>query len=179
MKIQKSIGNTNNRRSGFTLIELLAVVAIILILAAITVTGIGAFQKMQARKATTTTIKFIETKMEEYKLDNGAYPDPSAGAGDNSTVKTAYLLAGLTSTGGIPPEGRTEVYWADLNPKNGKNLVSSTWQILDSYGQPFRLRGKEAGSVNPDFDLWSIGPDGQTNATTPTDPKNADDIRNF
>lgn len=178
MKIQKSPGKHKCQKSGFTLIELLAVVSIIIILAAITVNGIGAFQRTQASKATMTRMKFLETKMEEYKLDNGAYPDPGAFGDAGSTKKTALALAGRNESGGR--DENLEVYWADLDPNNGKDIVNSSWQIMDSYGAPFRLRGTDnPNTVNPDFDLWSIGPDGVTNAVSPDDEKNKDDIRNF
>lgn len=203
MKIQKSIGIPSKLKAGFTLIELLAVISIILILAAITVSGIGSFQKAQARKATATTIKFIETKMEEYKLDNGSYPIKdsniprfsgvaTADGKEDSSQAIAVALSGRDTDGEIIDLDGLDgpdftVYWADADPKNGKNVVDSKMRILDSYGQPFRYRAasvdKDGNKINeptnPDFDLWSIGPDGLTNETSANDDKNKDDIRNF
>jgi len=63
------------RRSGFTLIELLAVMAIISVLASLIV-GVASLAKQKARIAKAEAdIELIKNTLEDYKIDNGAYPD--------------------------------------------------------------------------------------------------------
>ncbi|MGE9266719.1 MAG: prepilin-type N-terminal cleavage/methylation domain-containing protein [Verrucomicrobiales bacterium] len=173
-----------SRRPGFTLVELLTVVAIILILAAIAVNGIGAFQKTQAKKTTEARIKFVETKLEEYKLDNGKYPlaadfgTAATDGGASSSQTIGVALSGRGSNGNI--DTSREVYWADLNPDNGKGIVSDDMQILDAYGYGLRYRTADSpNAINPDFDLWSVGADGVTNLGNPDHSQNEDDHTNY
>jgi len=106
-----------------------------------------------------------------------------------------------------PPKA-SRIYLADLDPTTSKQgwvdpITSSTGTaprptdgktIKDPWGNEYCYRSAFAmsaqgaltannGTMNPDFDLWSMGKDGQTNAgsnsTANTDAKNRDDIRNF
>ncbi|MDA7536215.1 hypothetical protein N8534_00540, partial [bacterium] len=64
------------------------------------------------------------------------------------------------------------IYWPELNDDRNPALVS-TFQgfrvILDGYGQSLRYRSASDTDGNPvqnvrndgDFDLWSVGPDGE------------------
>ena len=112
-------------RHAFTLIELLAVMVIILILAGLILNIAGNAQYKSAFARATTEIKQMETAMESYKGDNGAYPrDPATGgngttdnlnaqsapppdpggtaAGNQCVLSSQFLftqLSGLTATG--------------------------------------------------------------------------------
>jgi hypothetical protein len=84
----------------------------------------------------------------------------------------------------------TKIYIAELDPRNNKmgwvtkmklsETPSDRLEITDPWGNGYRYR-KGNDAQNPDFDLWSIGKDGKTNATSPamTIDENKDDIRNF
>jgi prepilin-type N-terminal cleavage/methylation domain-containing protein len=73
-----SMAPRKERLASFTLIELLTVMAIIAILAALTLAaGSGVWQKA-ARSRAAGEIQAISTALESYKTDNGIYP-PSDG----------------------------------------------------------------------------------------------------
>ncbi len=189
----------STRRNGFTLIEILVVLSIIVILAAISITGFNMVQEKQNRKTTEVRIKLLETKLEEYKLDNGTYPNSNiAGVGqtngdEKSSQAIAVALSGRNLQGAYPDGNdvyKPKIYWSKLKPDNDQlvgDKKTVKMAVLDAYGQPLRYRvteedgdgNKTSESVNPDFDLWSIGPDGETNKTNPDADENADDIRNF
>ena len=61
-------------QSGFTLIELLVVIAILGVLAGVVVFAVGGVTKSANQKACKTERKTIETALEAYKADTGAYP---------------------------------------------------------------------------------------------------------
>lgn len=96
----------------------------------------------------------------------------------------------------------TKIYLPELDPTSSKQgwvdpvtgaVPPLTALIKDPWGNQYcyRTATNEAGSANtasqnPDFDLWSMGKDGKSNAADPslTDPAppantNVDDIRNF
>lgn len=206
MKKQKS---SIRHPRGFTLVELIIVISIIVVLAGITIAAIGGMNRAAAKKATATRLQFIEQKIEEFRLDNGRYPgvvtpsDPSATApapvtasgNDDSTVALFLALSGLETVASTEPREGAKVYWAELAQKN-PDVVDNAGRILDGYGNPFRFRvaqpGTPAGTstmFNPDFDLWSVGPDGQTSlaasvtafeeAEVEGRKVTADDITNF
>ncbi len=65
---------SHDRRQGFTLVEILLVVAILGILAGVAVVGLGNRTKTANIAATRTSIKAIQTAIDIYEVDNGAYP---------------------------------------------------------------------------------------------------------
>lgn len=81
------------RARGFTLIELLAVIAIIGILAAMTL-GITSFVKAsQAKTKASSEINMMSLKLEEFKARNGEYPIPES---DSEADAEATLFNALT-----------------------------------------------------------------------------------
>ena len=82
-------------RRAFTLIELLAVMTIILLLAGLILNIAGSAQYKAAFARATAEIKQMETAMESYKVDNGAYPrDPVTGGNgttDNLNAQSSPL----------------------------------------------------------------------------------------
>ncbi len=99
------------------------------------------------------------------------------------------------------PAKATRIYLAELDPTTTKQgwvdtvttvplstTVKDPWGNEYCYRTAFNINGSgvstaNTGTMNPDFDLWSMGKDGATNAgsnsTANTDKKNLDDIRNF
>ena len=137
----------------------------------------------------------------------------STGTGTSSILYNTLFFEGYdfitnnTTSTNNPPKA-TRIYIADLDPTSTKqgwvDLITSTSgtpkpvankPIKDPWGNEYCYRSAWAlppasgnatansGTVNPDFDLWSMGKDGQTAAgVTPgqlSDKKNLDDIRNF
>jgi prepilin-type N-terminal cleavage/methylation domain-containing protein len=154
------------RNSGFSLIELLVVVSIIVILAGIT---IGVMSQVNAKRDISTTSKnigMVRTKLEAFYNEQGYYP-----VGQNATSACVYkALSGDPTGQGTDPTGT--IYWPELNEDRNPALVT-TFQgfrvILDGFGQSLRYRSANDTNGNPvqnvkndgDFDLWSIGPDGE------------------
>lgn len=65
---------SQDRRQGFTLVEILLVVAILGILSGVAVMSLKGRTKTASISATRTSIKVIQTAIDTYEVDNGAYP---------------------------------------------------------------------------------------------------------
>lgn len=171
----------SRKRSGFTLIELLAVITIIVILAGIVVGGMKFAQEKQAREKAKLQVSLIGKALEEYKLDNGSYPaaDNAMGTGQSNLLYKALYWDGASDT-----TKTKKIYLAELDPANTKQgWVDGTGAnalIKDPWGSEYRYRTGNS-AVNPDFDFWSVGKDGNTSTSTTTPDNNdtRDDIRNF
>jgi len=176
MKTQPSSPN----RRGFTLIELLVVITIIVILAGLSMGGYGYIVRKQADSQAAIQISLLSEALEEYKLDNGAYPGPppatpNATFTSNDLYKELYWNAVKT-----PPDPGAKIYLADLDPNSkGQGWIEGTGaavKIVDPWGNEYIYRrGDNSAAKNPDFDLLSKGKDGLTGTTA----LSADDIDNY
>ena len=92
----------SGRIHGFTLVELIVVIAIIGILAAITIVGLTRYQAdtRDARRQSSATV--IAEALEKYYDNNGEYPSCSAISGAGATV-AKNTLAGLDQTALLVP----------------------------------------------------------------------------
>ena len=165
MKFVKEPKVERLHKSGFSLIELLVVVSIIVILAGIT---IGVMTQVNAKRDISTTSKnigMVRTKLEAYYNEQGFYP-----VGQDATSACVYkALSGDPTGQGTDPTGT--IYWPELNDNRNPALVSffnGFKVILDGFGESLRYRSASDTNGNPvqnvkygDFDLWSIGPDGE------------------
>ncbi|HBF16230.1 MAG: type II secretion system GspH family protein [Akkermansiaceae bacterium] len=161
---EPKLGRSN--KSGFSLIELLVVVSIIVILAGIT---IGVMSSVNAKRDISTTSKnigMVRTKLEEFYNEQNFYP-----VGQDATSACVYkALSGDPTGQGANPTGT--IYWPELNMNRNPALVGTFngfRVILDGFGESLRYRSALDTNSNPvqnvrndgDFDLWSIGPDGE------------------
>ncbi len=192
--------NPRQAKPAFTLIELMAVITIIVILAGLVIGGMGYVTENRAKSQATVQIALLSKALEEYKLDMGTYP-PTANSANGSGMSAVSLYQALFKDGydyttpATPPATwtkATKIYLADLNPVTSKQgwvttvtTVPASTTVVDPWGKEYSYRtatnsagAANSNTQNPDFDLWSWGKNGKTNA----DPKHADcrdDIRNF
>ena len=146
----------NVMQPAFTLLEILTVIAIIVVLASLTFGGMSYYDQKMKYSRTEVLIASIEQALEDYKSDNGAYPNGT----DTKAVFTALYGDG------------SNVYLSTLNPDFlGKQKNVDAGEIIDAWGN--KLGYAHPGSMNPpsDFDLWSKGGDAAANT--------ADDIKNW
>jgi type II secretory pathway pseudopilin PulG len=161
------------------MIELLAVVTLIVILAAMTIGGLSYFNRKQAESKARMQIKLLANALEDYKSDNGEYPLATQQEGKN---QTEILWRKLYEEGAKDESKTIRVYLGQLAPNtnNQRWLMrkGASYMIVDPFGFEFRYRRTEngVGMKNPDFDLWSVGPDGKTNPDSPNHRDNKDDI---
>lgn len=181
-------------KAAFTLIELMVVITIIVILAGLVVGGMEYANQRSAAEKAKTQIALLSKGIEEYKLDMGAYPatdnisgslTTSAGSSTSSIIFNALYWT--------PASGNQRIYLPELDPATTKQgwttgTASATTTITDPWGNQYCYRSATSATgatnnstINADFDLWSMGKDGKTNASSAntTISTNADDIRNF
>lgn len=158
---------------GFTMMELLVVISIIVVLAGLTLGGMNYVNQKQAREKAKVQIGLLQMALEEYKSDNGEFPRGRNRTGENGTGELIKELA---------PTGSKKVYLPELieEQAGGQGWLLGG-EIVDPWGNEYRYRVDHG--VNPDFDLWSVGPDGTSRVTSQEyDPKhedNVDDIRGW
>jgi general secretion pathway protein G len=123
------INKEKNEYKGFTLIELLVVVAVIAILAGITLGALGRANQSAARDRTKAEIAVIANAIESYRSQNGEYPDPQ----DQNFVP-------YTAIRGYLPTDKVKVV---------NNVV------VDFYGQPYYYLNSGLRRNKVGFDLYS------------------------
>ncbi|MCH2064350.1 MAG: type II secretion system protein GspG [Roseibacillus sp.] len=178
---------------GFTLVELLTVVTIILILSGLVI-GVTSFvQRKAAVDKARVQLRQFELKIEDYKRDAGGLLP--ATTGEDVEARSGLIIYRMLYGDGIGadgvvgteddgaldgrPDAGATVYLEDLDPNNNRQQMIDTKggnvpvEVVDPWGNPWRFRNQKGDpdQENPDFDLWSHGPDGK-NGT-------ADDIKNW
>ena len=168
------------RYNAFTLIELIVVVSIIAVLGALVLSTAGYARKKGARARAETEIAAMSAACENYKADNGVYPNSSGTGGtdglDPSTSNLAnyqmpcqYMygqISGDRDFDGIP-DTNVRPYMAfkeilllraDMsNPPSSSNPVTAIRDPFgNSYGYSTMKASGGANGYNPTFDLWSI-----------------------
>lgn len=107
---KKSKQTKRNHRKGFTVIELIVVIAVIGILASITVVSYGESQKRAQKSSYESNAQQVKLRLGDYFTDNNKYPVTksdivtylsSTGSTSLSTEfsKAAYTYAPTTNTG--------------------------------------------------------------------------------
>lgn len=174
----------SRKHTGFTLMEMLVVISIIVILSGLTIGGFAFVNQKQAREQAKVQIGLLQLALEDYRSDNGEYPEAPSSSGANQSNKIYQAL--------FPTGANQKVYLPQLDPKNDAQgwlggQTSGALKIYDPWGEEYRFRTNRSSgaefAVNPDFDLWSCGPDGKTSVGRgrydPKHPDNLDDIRGW
>ncbi len=170
------------RQRGFTLVEILVVMTIILILAALTTGGMQFVKTRQKNNQAEIQIGLLSKGIEDYKLDNGDYPGAEDAGGSSGTGESNMLFRALYYDGfEAGDDGTASIYLSELDPLNDAQKWTegsgSSAEIIDPWENEYRYR-RGSGALNPDYDLWSMGKDEDTEGDG-TDDKDKDDIRNF
>lgn len=124
-------------RGGFTLVELLTVMAIIAILAGLTLQVSGFVQKKAAMSRADSEIHAMEAACEGYRSDTGAYPtntdteklDPKV-TGTPASYNSASLylygqLSGDTDYDGVAADGGAKTYMTFKSDMLGRASLST------------------------------------------------------
>jgi general secretion pathway protein G len=125
------------RDAGFTLLELLVVLGILTIIAAVAAPQVLAYLGQARSQTAEVQIRNIGTALELFYLHNGGYPSEEVG------------LAALVER---PP---------DLPTWRGPYLRGDSG-IVDPWGRPYLYR---APGQHGDFDVWTLGRNGQEGGT--------------
>ena len=123
------------RQDGFTLIEMILVVVIISILAAVVIANYSNEPQKTRIAAAKMGLQTIDSSLERYSMDNGAFPTNDQG------------LKALSEKPISPPI-----------PQNWSKYINTG--IIDPWGNEYKYR--YPGEHNKEsFDIWSMGPDGR------------------
>jgi general secretion pathway protein G len=123
---------------GFTLIELLTVVAIMAILAGLTLGTLGYVNRKGAESRARSEVAALASAVDSYKIDFGLYPS------NNPTA----LFKELTGQGTL---NKSKVYF-EPTPSMVANTTNGPF--LDPWGTPYNYRNPGTDNVGF-FDLWT------------------------
>lgn len=130
--------------AGYTLLELLVVMGVIAILTAVATPQLmGYFGKAKAQSAQ-LQIENINTALEMYYMENGAYPSANAG-----------LKALVEAT----PEA----------PRWNGPYLKSVKTLLDPWGRPYQYAVSDQGEYN----VYSLGPSGKGTVKASSDARSS------
>lgn len=120
---------SSSKARGFTLIELLMVMAIIAVLATLTVGAFRYAQQAAARNRTSGALAAIKASLEQYKEKFGEYPEPSGSGGsvngvDGSSAAMLYQAITGDGTDAIKLAGTGEQSDGENSEEEMKNAIN-------------------------------------------------------
>jgi prepilin-type N-terminal cleavage/methylation domain-containing protein len=157
---------------GFTLIELMVVIIVIGVVGGIIFSGAGYLFEKQSIKSAQTEIEVLKIALDEYKRENGAYPETLDYQGKDSS---RILLHSLYGTHNLIDDD-----WERLDPSDYRrslipvdkfsflpiaednsgifNLDEDDYYLVDPWGEPYIYEFYRKDG-NAGFLLYSKGPD--------------------
>jgi len=135
------------RADAFSLIELMVVVAIMAILAGLTLGGLGYVNRKSAASRAQTEVAALAAAIESYNLEFGTYP-----------ASSSTLYADLTGSGTL---NNNKVFF---EPSPGMVSTNGSQKTLvDPYGAAYVYTTNATRNVGF-FDLYCIPPDAKSEA---------------
>lgn len=146
--------------AAFTLLELLTVMAIIIVLAALIIGGVGYAQRRGATERAKAEVAALSVALESYKIDHGEYPrndvtenlipaDPETGK-IVASPDSSYPTAGIFLLASLEGNGTSNRYF---EPRQDMISTTASRYLVDPFGTAYGY--STAGTFNPTFDLWS------------------------
>jgi type II secretory pathway pseudopilin PulG len=178
--------NGSRRPNSFSLVELLTVIALIAILAGLTIAAFSGVQRTALRNRAQNEIKAMGSALESYKADNGGYPIPAAVTFTSTNVYTTAApnllngiyqqssatlyeqLSGYTNvnyTYGTYTSPPGHVYYAFNSRQLGNNNAASGAPVFiqDPFGNSYGYFNGNGVNVpfngTNQYDLWSTAGD--------------------
>lgn len=125
---------------GFTFVEIAIVLMIVGVLAWISVPAYQGYIERARVKETVVAIGEMSRAIRQYEIANGTLPD---------------------SLASVKRSGSTETYGGAKDPW-GYDIAY--YNLRNAKGNGMARKDKKLAPLNSDFDLYSLGPDGQTKA---------------
>lgn len=166
------------------MMELLIVMTIIAILAALSMGGLMFVKEKQKNSKAEIQVGLLSKAIQDYELDNGDFPGEEDAGGSAGTGESNMLFRALYWDGYQALESGDEsatIYLPELDPSNDTQQWTdgsgASVTIVDPWKNEYRYR-RGSSAMNPDFDIWSSGKDGET-AGDGKNAKDKDDISNY
>lgn len=137
------------RRRAFTLIEVLVVIAVVAVLAAITLSISSGARDKAAQDRARSELAVLSTALERYRAVYGAYPQDE----QDPTALLQALSGNRTPSGGVDTR-------APFITLAGLVLSDAEDAMVDPWDQPYVYVPFNSG-VRKGFRLYSIGQDGR------------------
>lgn len=134
---------------GFTLIEVLVVIAVVAVLAAITLSISGGAREKAAQDRARSELAVLSTALERYRAVYGSYPQD-----EQNPVALFQALSGTRTPSGAIDDRAPFITAAGLV------LNDTADAIVDPWNQPYGYVPFSSG-VRQGFRLYSVGPDGK------------------
>jgi general secretion pathway protein G len=122
------------KQKGFTLIEMLIVVAIIGVLSALILVGLGSFRSRGRDARRIADVKQVQNALEVYYTKNLKYPEVLGGAGDRWSELTSLITEGGIGISQLPedPLSPSQSYdYKDCNNQQGY-VIAATLEDADN-----------------------------------------------
>ena len=134
--MELGVGRGTGAGGAFTLVELLATIAVIMVVAGLTLGTLGYVNRKGAEGRAKAEVAALSAAIDNFKLDHGSYPAP------------ADLFRELTGQGEI---NTNKVYF---EPKGSIAQNMTNGPFLDPWGTAYNYRTNDLRNVGF-FDFWS------------------------